>query len=290
MIGPVAVVGAGRAGRGVARALRAAGVAVSAVIARREPQGTDPDGAAVGDVGVLARDASVLLLAVQDAALPALVASVAASDLARGTVVLQMSGSAPDAALRSVRERGHAAGTMHPLVPLAEPGRAAEMLRGAWIGVGGDAVAVEAARGLAAAVGARTLAIPPTDEGRAVYHAAAVIASNFPAALATLAESLFRDAGVDRAAARDAAWQLMRRAVDNLAGQDAAQALTGPIARGDLATVQRHLRALSDSPPALAVYRPLSRVIVSAVGERLPSKTSAALAALLDDGAPVDGE
>ena len=287
MIGPVAIVGAGRAGRAIARALRAAGVPVCALIARRPPAEDDADAAVVGDVAALCRDAAVVLLAVQDAALPAAVRLVADAALPPATVVLQLSGSAGADALAPVRERGHPAGTFHPLLPLAAPERAADALRGAWVGTGGDATAVRSAEALAVAIGARTMAIPTNDDGRAQYHAAAVLVSNFPSVLAAIAERLLGNAGVARPTARDVVWQLMRAAVANLHDRDPAAAITGPIARGDVATVQRHLRALGDSPGALAVYRPLSQGAVDLLRERLGTAVAAEFDRLLaDDGVP----
>ena len=285
MIGPVAIVGAGRAGRALARAFRAGGVAVSALVARRPPSPDDPDAAVAGDVAVLCRDAAVVLLAVQDAALPAVVQLVADAGLLAPTVVLQLSGSAGSGVLAPVRARGHAAGTFHPLVPLLAPERGVDALRGAWVGTGGDALAVRAGDELAMAIGARTLTIPAGDDGRARYHAAAVVASNFPVLLASLAERLLCDVGVAKPAARDAVWQLMQAAVVNLRGRDPAEAITGPIARGDVATVQSHLRALSASPSALAVYRPLSRAMVDALRERLGPSIAANFDQLLADDA-----
>ena len=264
----VAIVGAGRAGRGLARALRASGVGVQALVARRTLP-DDPDGAVAGEVAALARGAATVLVAVQDAALAAAAAMVAQAGLDPGTVVLQLSGSAAHDVLDVVRHAGHPAGTFHPLVPLSDPALAAGALRGAWIGVGGDPRATAAAGWLAAALGARTLAIPAATDDRALYHAAAVIASNFPLALAALAERLLVGVGVEAMPAREATQHLMRAAVENLRGHPPAEVLTGPIVRGDVATVAAHLAALARDPAALDVYVSLSALAERVAGERL---------------------
>jgi predicted short-subunit dehydrogenase-like oxidoreductase (DUF2520 family) len=159
-----------------------------------------------------------------------------------------------------VRDHGHPAGTFHPLVPIPDPEHAPALVRGAWVGVDGDSEAVAAARELAGRVGAHVLAIPPA--GRAAYHAAAVMVSNFPTVLAALAASLMHGAGVDAPTARGAILHLMRAAVTNLADADPNAALTGPISRGDVDTVARHLEALAEKPDPDAVYRALSSAAI----------------------------
>ncbi len=193
-----------------------------------------------GPIPATISEASVVLVTVQDSQLAAALAELEAAGLAPGTVVLHASGSAyPVQAIRRLRELGHPVGTFHPLVPIPRPDRAPALMRGAWVGVDGDPEAVRAATVLAAAAGARLLAIP--SYGRAAYHAAAVMASNFPTVLAGLAASLMHSVGVDEASARAAVRHLMRAAVTNLAEAEPDVALTGPITRGDVDTVASHL-------------------------------------------------
>jgi predicted short-subunit dehydrogenase-like oxidoreductase (DUF2520 family) len=110
---------------------------------------------------------------------------------------------------------------------------------------------------LAAAVGARTLAIPAGAKPR--YHAAAVFASNFPVVLAAIAARLMSDAGVDAEGARGAVECLLALAAANVAGRDPAAALTGPVVRGDAVTIRRHLEALAGDDEAHTAYVALSR-------------------------------
>jgi predicted short-subunit dehydrogenase-like oxidoreductase (DUF2520 family) len=204
------------------------------------------------------RRATVVLVAVQDRELDAALAPLATAPLAPGAAVLQASGSAEPEAFAPLRAAGVACGTFHPLVPLAAPEQAPALLRGAWVGTDGDPPAAAAAAALAARLGARTLAIPAGQRAR--YHAAAVFASNFPVVLAAVAERLLAEAGVDAAEARPAVRHLLSSAAANLAaGDDAALALTGPVARGDAGTVRRHLAALADDAEADALYRALAR-------------------------------
>ena len=254
----VFILGAGRAGRGLSRALRASGVDVRGLHGRRAERGVDAVSA--GTIPATVRDANVVIVAVRDGQLGEALGELAGAPLAPGAVVLHASGSAEPAALDALRRAGHAAGTFHPLVPIADPSRAGALLRGAFVGLDGDAEAIAAGERLAARLGARTLRIPAGT--KATYHTAAVIASNFPTVLAALAARLLVGLGVSEGDAWDAIRALMRGAVANLDSDNPAHALTGPIARGDTDTVRKHLDALEEHPETRALYKALSAVAV----------------------------
>ncbi|HVE80075.1 MAG TPA: DUF2520 domain-containing protein [Gemmatimonadaceae bacterium] len=276
------VVGAGRAGRGIARALGAAGVTVLGLHSRRDGM-LDRWRISSGAWPPALAEATTILVTVRDGQLEDALTALTAAPLARAAVVLHASGSADPAALPALRAAGHPAGTFHPLVPLADEHRAAERLRGAWIGIDGDAPARAAAVTLAERLGAHALTIPAGAKAR--YHAAAVFASNFPTVLAALAARLLRDAGVDRDAALAVARSLVAASARNLGDGEPAQALTGPVARGDVVTVARHLAALAADPDALAAYRALSRVAATTLRDaHLPPDGLAAVEAVLRPG------
>ena len=258
MTGAVFILGAGRAGRGLSRALRASGVAVSGLHGRSAEE--KPDSITAGPLPPAARTAAVILVAVRDGQLEDALGMLAAAPLASGAVILHASGSAEPAALERLRAQGHPCGTFHPLVPLADPPRAAALLRGAWIGIDGDPAAVATAKELVLRLGAHALQIPRGE--KATYHAAAVFASNFATVLAAVAAGLLTGIGIDRADAWGSIGALMRGAVTNLEGATAAAALTGPIVRGDVATVSAHLAALQSDPAARRLYVALSAAAV----------------------------
>jgi predicted short-subunit dehydrogenase-like oxidoreductase (DUF2520 family) len=265
--GRVFVLGAGRAGRGLARALRLSGVPVVGLHGRRAD---DAEGVTAGALPPSAARASVVVVTVRDGQLDEALRSLADARLAPGTVVLHASGSAEPPALDELRARGLPGGTFHPLVPLSDPARAAEALRGASVGVDGDAPAQAAARHLAARLGMRVILIPPGC--KPAYHAAAVFASNFPVVLAMLAERLLDLAHVPPGDARPAVERLMRAAVDNLSARAPEEALTGPIVRGDVETVRRHLTVLAAEPAAGDAYRALSRAVLDRMAATLSSR------------------
>ncbi|HET7586370.1 MAG TPA: DUF2520 domain-containing protein [Gemmatimonadaceae bacterium] len=292
----VFVLGAGRAGRSLARALGQSGAVDVVGVHGRHPVAPDerlPDEMlpSVGPLGATLGTADTVLVTVRDAQLPAALVELASAPLAPGAVVLHASGGSDPAELAPLRAAGHAAGTFHPLVAMADPAQGAERLRrgDAWIGVDGDPDAIARARVLADALGARVLEIPA---GRkAAYHAAAVIASNFPVVLLAVAEQVLRQAGLDPAASRQALHALLRGAVDNVRNVPPQDALTGPVVRGDDATIVRHLEALARAPDVLEVYAALTRaaLAIAALHGTDPERLQAIVAALdavRDAGAP----
>ena len=258
----VFILGAGRAGRGLARALGASGVAVTGLHGTRES--AEPRITA-GALPPSIRSATIILVTVRDGQLDRALDQIAKAGVARGAAVLHASGSAEPAGVQALRAADVPSGTFHPLVPFADEDAAAHRLRGAWIGIDGDPPARDAARRLATRLGARVLEIPEGSKIR--YHAAAVFAANFPIVLAATADRLLREAGVPADEGWPAVLHLMRSAVANVAAQSPAHALTGPIARGDVETVRAHVAALAGDAEALASYRALSRAALALARE-----------------------
>lgn len=216
-----------------------------------------------GSLPSAAANANTIIVAVREEQIDEVAADLvhersagARGRVASGTVVLHTSGSAEPESMPILAGAGLSCGTFHPLVPFADPDRAPELLRRAWIGIDGSEQAKATSRRLAGHVGARTLDIPAG--GKAAYHAAAVMASNFPVILASLAAGLLEDLGIPGRSAQQAVHSLMEGAVSNLADRSPEEALTGPVARGDAGTVMRHLSALRGNPDARAVYKRLS--------------------------------
>lgn len=281
----VFIIGPGHVGRGLFRAFRASGVEVVGLHGKR------PSGIATS-TGSLPKElasANVILICVRDPqldeAIDELRAVVHAGRASRGTVVLHTSAIAEPAGLKGLGDDGFPGGTFHPLVPFSDPEISAELLRSGWIGIDGANAAKNASRRLAGHLGARTLEIPPGK--KPVYHAAAVIASNFPVVLASVAGHLLHDIGVPDSSAYQAVGSLMGGAVTNMKQALPDDALTGPVMRGDTETVGKHVRALEAQGAALGVYRALS-VAASEIAERrgVDVRKLAALRALVRSSKP----
>ena len=276
----VFIIGPGHVGRGLFRAFRASGVEVVGLHGKR------PSAVATssGDIPRDAAKANVVLVCVRDPQLDDTIQEIAgaAKDgrISRDTVILHTSAIAEPAGLVALSSAGFPGGTFHPLVPFSDPEVSAEMLRKAWIGIDGENAAKNASRRLAGHLGARTLEIPP---GRkAAYHAAAVISSNFPVVLASVAGHLLHDIGIPDASAYQAVDSLMSGAIANMKQSMPDDALTGPVMRGDAETVGKHLRALEGMEPAREIYRALSSAAVEIARRRgTDARKLAAVGAML---------
>ena len=230
LTGGLTIVGAGRAGGAIARAAGLAGI----------------------DVELLGRDrgllpgSRVVLLCVPDAAIAEVCESFA-DGLTGEAFVGHVSGALTLEALAPAARIGHKTFSLHPLQTIPTPDTD---LTGAPCAVAGsDADSLGLARALAARLGMLPFDVP--EDGRAAYHAAAAIASNFMITLEESAASLMGVAGVANPQATLA--PLVMRTAANWA-EAGAGAMTGPIARGDEATVARHRAALAECAPEL---RPL---------------------------------
>lgn len=195
----------------------------------------------------------LLILAVPDDNIASAAASAADWRLPTRLPVLHLSGAMGPTPLASLAALGHPVGSLHPLVALPDA-FAATRLRGAWFAVEGDPSAAEAAERIVAALRGQALRV--TANGKPLYHAAAVAASNLVVALLSSAEAWMGAAGVDPGEARAALAALAMGAVEGVARSGPQQALTGPVARGDAGTVAAHLARLS--PSDRTVYSVLS--------------------------------
>jgi len=172
----------------------------------------------------------------------------------RFAVALHTSGALSSEVLRSLRRAGLSVGSMHPLVSVNDPVHGASSLRSAFFCIEGEEVAVRVARKVVRALGAESFSIARTE--KALYHAAAVMASGHVTALFDIAVEMLKVCGLRERRARAILLPLVRSALENLSTGTPAQALTGTFARADLATVKRHLKALNTEKmsDALAAY------------------------------------
>jgi len=200
-----------------------------------------------------------VILAVPDRAIPAVAIEVAAGGaLKRGAVVLHLSGGLPSGVLSGVQAAGGHPGAMHPLQSFADVEIALRSLPGTYFYLEGDPRALQVMHLLVDALGGRAVEIPAAS--KALYHAGAAAASNFVVTLIDYAVGLLTQAGVTRELALESLLPLIRGTVENIEAVGLPEALTGPIARGDLGTVKRHLRALAEMPgDTVRLYRHLAR-------------------------------
>ena len=252
----VFIIGAGQVGRGLFRAFKPSGVELIGLHGHRPGPWTTSH----GPLPIAMSNANTVVVAVRDEqiddVLDELIAERGRGRVASGTVVVHTSGGAEPELMPHLAQVGLSGGTFHPLVPFSNPDRAPELLKRAWIGIDGDDQARATSRRLAGHLGARTLEIPAGAKG--VYHAAAVMSSNFPVVLAAVATQMLAGLGIPERSAQQAVHSLMEGAVSNIADTPAEEALTGPVIRGETDTIRRHLEAVRGDPEARAVYKRMS--------------------------------
>jgi predicted short-subunit dehydrogenase-like oxidoreductase (DUF2520 family) len=161
----------------------------------------------------------------------------------KGQYVYHASGVLAGDALAVAKEQGAFIGALHPLQSFAAVKDEKNCLAGIYFAVDGDAQAVDLAKILVRDMGGHSFFVPP--DKRALYHAAACIASNYLVVLVHNAVSLFQQLGLSAEEATRALLPLLQGTLDNLVSMGTEKALTGPIVRGDVSTAVAHLQALS---------------------------------------------
>jgi predicted short-subunit dehydrogenase-like oxidoreductase (DUF2520 family) len=267
----VAVIGAGRLGQAFAIALQSSGYPVVALVARSRQKaekaaalleksfghGKSRPKFAFGanQLGELPETDLVLITtpddAIQDTAQRL---SIVWNGRKRSTV-LHTSGALSSEVLAPLAERGFQSGSIHPLISISEPVSGAAALHGAFFCIEGTGKAKRLAEAIVRDLGGHSFTIRP--ESKALYHAAAVMTAPHLTALVDLAVEMLSACGLSRSKAQQVFMPLLESTVNNLKTSNPQQALTGTFARGDIATVRRHLEALSgkELAEARAVYK-----------------------------------
>jgi predicted short-subunit dehydrogenase-like oxidoreductase (DUF2520 family) len=264
----LAIVGAGRVGRALAKRLREEGWRVGAVVTRRESTARKAVrfiGAGRPCVGV-SREilaANVVLVCTPDDSI-APVAQEIASLLQgekrvslRGAVFLHTSGALDAGVLRPLKKYGAALGSLHPLQSFS--GIGVPPLEGRFFAIEGDDLALRTARKIVRCLGGRPAQI--SSSKKRLYHAAAALAAGHVLAIEEAATRMLMSAGLKHPEAVDALLGLTRQVLDNFARLGSSAAWTGPLARGDYRVVLAHGQAMSALPAEYAAaYKALNRL------------------------------
>jgi predicted short-subunit dehydrogenase-like oxidoreductase (DUF2520 family) len=286
--GPIGIAGAGRMAQAIGRLLRDAGQPVVA-IAGRQPERTARAAAFVGEstrpvsFEELPALATRILIAVPDDALAKVADRLAQGDMAAG-IALHTSGARGVSVLEALERRGVSCGVLHPLQTVATPEQGVQALTGSAFAVVGSGAAASWALEIVALLGGRPLRIRPGQQP--LYHAAAVMASNYLVAVVDAAVILMEEAGIDRPEALRALAPLLTASAANAVTLTPEGALTGPIERRDLETVEMHLRALDHAPRTVSeLYRSAGRHTVELARRKNPGVDYSVLQRLLNKGA-----
>jgi predicted short-subunit dehydrogenase-like oxidoreductase (DUF2520 family) len=233
------IVGMGRAGGSLARASVDAGHRIVGILSRRP---FDPYASLDWDRPLPPCDLAVI--SVSDGAI-ADVAGRLAANWDPSTPAIHVSGFSSVENLAALAQKGASVGSFHPLQTLPDPERGAAALAGAWVAITADDRLRPMLEEYATSLGMHPF--PLADESKARYHAAAAAGANYVVEALAVAIDLLAAAGVSAAVMQP----LTRRVVENVFETGAEASLTGPIARGDLATVAGQQAAADSVSPEL---------------------------------------
>jgi len=258
----IAIIGPGRAGSALGRALHGAGYSIAAI------GGRNPDNVRnlAEELGARACQSPATTIDVADLTLVAVPDDVIlplATDMveslcsAAGHAVVHLSGAQGRSALRPLAQQGSLrTGVFHPLQTFRRGPEAVQNVAGTYFGIDADQPLRDQLTQLA-----RDLKGHPFDltgVNLALYHAAAVFAANYPITLLAEAITLAAEAGLDAETARQGLTTLLAGAVNNLRDLPPADAITGPALRGDEGTIKRHLEALKGDSELQRLYQLLA--------------------------------
>ena len=273
----IGFIGAGTVGTALAVGLKGKGYAVTAVASRSK---SSADRLAARVPGCQAYEkkqavtdvAELIFITTPDDAIAHVVAEL---NWHRGQSVVHCSGADSLTPLEPARKAGAQVGGFHPLQTFASVDHAIKNLPGSTFALEADGELLETLKQMALALDGNWVRLGAGD--KVLYHAAAVFACNYLVTLMKLATDLWQVFGVSAPEATRALLPLLRGTLNNLENIGLPDCLTGPIARGDLGTIKKHLAALEKSAPALlSTYRELgSQTIPIALGKGRIDRTRA---------------
>ena len=265
----IGFIGAGTVGRALAITLANEGYHVAAAASRTRASAEAlaapvPGCAVLGTAQAVANAADLVFITTPDDAIAGVAAAV---QWHFGQGVVHCSGAASTDIIAPAAQDGAQVGAFHPLQSFASVSRAIENIPGSTFAIEAEPPLRDKLVAMATALRGSPVLLGPGD--KVLYHAAAVIVSNYTVALMKMATDLWRQFGVPPAEATAAMLPLLRGTVNNIANIGLPNCLTGPIARGDAGTVERHLAALERrAPQLLAAYRDLGLQAVEVALEK----------------------
>jgi predicted short-subunit dehydrogenase-like oxidoreductase (DUF2520 family) len=271
----ITIVGAGNLGAALAVCLHRAGYSVDQIVfrdsrARRRRANllAKRVGARAVAIARAVIDSDVVWFCVPDDAIAEVARLLAEKADWKGRVALHSSGALVGDELAVLRRRGAHVASVHPMMTFVAGSSQAGSLQndsqrsfaGVPFAIEGDAAAVRACRVIVKELGGKAHAIRRPD--KVAYHAWGTFASPLLTALLATTERVAAAAGVNRREAKRRMLPILQQTLANYAARDAAGSFSGPIVRGDVETIRRHLRALRKVPVAGEVYAALAKAAV----------------------------
>lgn len=257
----VGFIGAGLMGKTMGLLLSRCGYEVVGYFSRSETNAfrvaKEVGGKFYSDMPKLASNCDVLFITTPDDAIEQIAHILAGSGCMQpGQVLVHMSGLHTSQILQPALKMGVSGLSMHPMQSCASPEEALLNLPVSVFCLEGDQEALKIGKTMVSRIGAESFTLTTGD--KALYHAAAAIASNYLVALFDVARELLGLSGVDYGYQVPALTALMEGTLSNLKIMTPRDALTGPIARGDIGTVSKHIKSLEEkAPEILDIYKTL---------------------------------
>ena len=279
------IVGAGAVGTALGAALSRAGWPIHAVASRDAGRrarftGLVEGARAFAEPQALVEEVELIILAVPDDAIGPLAAGMR---MYGGQAMVHTSGALGAEVLQPAMAAGTQIGAFHPLVAFADTERAIAALHGATVAIEGDDQLAALLSSMAERIGATAVRLAPGS--KAAYHAAAVLAAGGFIALLDAIADLAAVAGLDEAGALAIYGPLIEGTLGNARALGIREALTGPMTRGDVGTLEAHLAAMAaHAPGALELYAAAARREIVLAQERgaLSPETAATMTATID--------
>lgn len=259
----VSIVGPGRLGTALALSLSKAGYVVRDLVVR-EGRGVSRQATKLARqvkarafaLGEAQLESDLVWITVPDDAIASVAASLAASQAWRGKRVFHSSGALTSDVLGLLREKGAKVASVHPGMTFVS--RSVPRMKGVPFGVEGDPAAVRLAKKVISDLGGNVFPIAKND--KVLYHAFGSFASPMLIALMAALENVGKAAGIKQRDLRTMAAPLLRQTLNNYLVHGANEAFSGPMVRGDVATIRRHLEGLRKVPQARDAYVTLAKI------------------------------
>ena len=276
----IAIVGAGRLARALAPALRRSGYGITQIIGRSSPTSRRQArqlaalvGARTANIETVEVSADLVWLCVPDREIHRAAAALAAQGKGRSTLGFHSSGALTSRELSPLRKLGISVASVHPLMTFVSGAQPA--LVGVPFALEGDPEAVRAAERIVADLGGDPFRLAASR--KAAYHAWATMTSPLLLAFLVTLEEAGRAAGLTRIEGRRKSLPIVRQTLENYSQLGPGSSFSGPIIRGDVDTVARHLSVLRRNRGLYEVYAALARSAL----QRLPAKNRKRLQQLL---------
>ena len=259
----IAMIGAGTLATALAAALHHRGYRITEIVSRDNPQSRGRAGTLAKRVGARAvtfREAEfvarITWICVPDDAISSVAEQLTATEGWRRKIAVHSSGALGSEVLNPVKTLGAAIASAHPLMTFVSSSQGS--LTGVPFAMEGDAKALSIVGAVVRSLGGKPFRIAA--ESKAAYHLFGFFSSPALAALIASAQQAGKLAGLTERRARELMEPIVRQTIDNCFRTDPGRAFSGPLRRGDLATIRKHLDVLKQSPELLQAYKALAQI------------------------------